>query len=246
MIRTILLLSVLFVDISSAKTSLKEAFLEGIKATLNVIEYEKAQASNPVFSGFCTAISSASHKVSLTISEEVKLESLALYFHLSPAMLASDRDDVPHKHILCLDTGSEMLELESSVRNIEKSYPRLKEYHIEIKMIPENYYYHVVPGIGRYGKAQQKEKKETPFIVETVQDSVDKDIYTRDTPVEATTEDILLEKSSLNKVYFISKAKSHREKVVFSSQNINIYDGGINRIYFIYKTVRGIKNDHLD
>jgi len=136
-----------------AQEPLKKAFSEGIKASIKVIEYEKSQIFVPIPKGYCASI--AGKEGQLSIWEEVKLESLALFFKLKPALFENDAC----KKVLCLTIAQSKEETLTRLKELTKLYPKLDEYITKVEILPTSSIHRVIPGVGEYFKDETEEIK---------------------------------------------------------------------------------------
>jgi len=137
-----------------ANNGLKKAFSEGIKASILVLEHEKSQALSPIPKGYCATISAKTGVLSL--DEEIKLESLALFLKYTPSLFETKKDTIHNKRVLCLVIAKEKEEAMRKLKEIGKLYPRLSEYITKVEILPAEQMYRIIPGIGRYHKDESK------------------------------------------------------------------------------------------
>jgi len=137
-----------------ADNGLKKAFSEGIQASIEVVEHEKSQALKPIPKGYCATISAKTGVLSL--EEEVKLESLALFLKYTPSMFETKIDDIHNKRILCLLIAKEKEVAMQKLKELGKLYPRLNEYITKVEILPAEQMYRIIPGVGRYYKDEHK------------------------------------------------------------------------------------------
>ena len=216
-----------------ANNDFKKAFLEGIEASLRVLSYEKTQALKPIDKGYCAKITTSVGK--LDIEESVKLESLALYFHLKPAMFERGKDNFLGRKFLCLDVDSQKENIIYRLKKVSKAYPKLKMYNIQIEPLPNTDIYRIVPVIGRYSQILFSVKKDSSISLDEdvapLMDEVKKPYEVKqitnltrlsktpqppqhpyNTPVQNSivtekNEKPLVSKSTLDKVFFIDNKK---------------------------------------
>ena len=130
-----------------ANDELKKAFSEGIKASVEVIKYEKSQALKSIPKGYCVTV--IGKNAPLDMWEQVKLESLALFLELSPSLLASVNND-KDKNILCLSITKEKKDAVIALKKISKHYQKINTYITKIDILPIKTMHRVIPGVGQY------------------------------------------------------------------------------------------------
>ncbi len=138
-----------------ANASLKKAFAAGIKTSMEVVKYEKSQALKPIPEGYCVAITGK--ETPLELWEEVKLESLAMFFELTPALLAPKSSTNSEDNILCLSISPDKKEAMKSLKKIAQKYPKIDEYITKVEILSSHAMHRVIPGVGAYFKDQSAE-----------------------------------------------------------------------------------------
>ena len=138
-----------------ANASLKNAFAAGIKTSMEVVKYEKSQALKPVPEGYCVAVTGK--ETPLELWEEVKLESLAMFFELSPALLAPKSSTNSEDNILCLSVNTEKKEALKALKKISQKYPKIDEYITKVEILSSHAMHRVIPAVGEYFKNQTEE-----------------------------------------------------------------------------------------
>jgi hypothetical protein len=174
-----------------AEPSLKKAFSEGIRASLKVVEYEKSQALKPIPKGYCATITGK--KTSLDMWEEVKLESLALFLNLKPALFEANIGNNKTKRVLCLVISEKKEESLEKLKEVAKLYPKLDEYVTKVEILPTLSMHRVIPGVGQYFKDRSEE-------VQKLREQMVPDALLVDKPVNGKI--VFLEKKEKNKVVF--------------------------------------------
>jgi len=137
-----------------ASVEVKKAFTEGIKASMEVVKYEKSQALKAVPQGYCVTV--VGKDAPLDMWEEVKLESLALFLELSPSLLASNKSDEAQK-VLCLSIDKEKKDAVNALEKISKHYPKIDTYITKVEILPTQTMHRVIPGVGAYFKDRSDE-----------------------------------------------------------------------------------------
>jgi len=191
-----------------ANASLKTAFSEGIKTSIEVVKYEKSQALKPIPQGYCVSITGKD--TGLDEWEEVKLESLALFLAFSPALLASEKDGDHTKRILCLSITPEKKEAIAALKKIGKQYPKIDEYLTKIEILSSHTMYRVIPGVGKYFKDRNDE-------------------------VDALKQKMQIDKPLSNRVVFLHKKK--KPKILFDSGSTRVVSSGLKNILYVEHTV---------
>lgn len=163
--------------------SLKEAFSEGLKASVKVMSHEKSQASLPIVDGYCLALE-AKHSY-IDAWEEIKFESLALVLGYKPALFEENAHRSTPKRILCLTVAKDKEKALEALTNIAKAYPKIARYHTRIKRLSKDDALHrVIPAIGQYIHAEMPysvaPEKPQNVILTTVE-SDENEVYTTNT-----------------------------------------------------------------
>jgi len=197
---------------SIAETPMKKAFSEGIKASIKVIEYEKAQALEPIPKGYCGAVTGKN--ATLNIWEEVKLESLALFLNLKPSLFEAKIDETHSKKVLCLVISDDKDESLAKLKEVEKLYPKLNEYITKVEILPTEQMHRIIPGVGEYFEDNSAEVKALKAQIKP------DDIYEK--PLKGQI--VLLEK---------------KNNVVFDNNNTKVIKSKIVDVLFIEHTVYG-------
>ena len=157
-----------FVSKLTAQTAVKTAFLEGIKASMKVVEYEKAQAHQPIPTGYCAAITGKIEPLALW--EQVKLESLALFFEFNPSLFAFTSDSGESQNVLCLRIAEDKAQILEDLQTLRTKYPKLDTYLTKVEVLPKKGIYRVIPGVGYEPPAPSiafaKAEKDAEAIVE--------------------------------------------------------------------------------
>jgi len=171
--------------------SLKEAFSEGLKASVKVMSHEKSQASLPIEDGYCLALE-AKHSY-IDAWEEIKFESLALVLGYKPALFEEDTRRSTPKRILCLTVAQDKEKALEALTNIAKAYPKIGRYHTPIKKLSKDDALHrVIPAIGQYMQAEMPynvaPEKPQSVILKTVENE-ENEVYSTST-VSVITSDI--------------------------------------------------------
>ena len=143
----VILLLTLSSTISVADEALKKAFSEGLKTSIEVVEYEALQMHNSIEAGFCAAITGKVEHLKLW--EEVKLESLALYFGYSPALFESTDVSGHTKRVLCLSVEKQKENVVEALEQMRTMYPKLNNYLTSVEALPTHGLYRMIPGIDR-------------------------------------------------------------------------------------------------
>lgn len=138
-----------------ANASLKKAFAAGIKTSMEVVKYEKSQALKPIPQGYCVSVTGK--EKALDIWQEVKLESLAMFFELSPALLAAKNSKASDDRVLCLSISPDKKEAMKSLNKIAQKYPKIDEYITKVEILSSHAMHRVIPGVGAYFKDQSDE-----------------------------------------------------------------------------------------
>ena len=184
--------------------NLKEAFSEGLKASMTVIEYEKKQANKAIPNGYCIALL---REKPLAVWESVKLESLALVLHYKPSFLEENKGDTVLKNLLCLSIEPNEEKAIEVLKEMKEQYPNLNQYITQIKVVTEKQHMHrAIPGIGKYIKESEKNmmvdtyiKKEKISILQSPEERI----------VFQTKEKKVVE-SPIDGVYFIEMKKDKK------------------------------------
>jgi len=149
-------LSIILLQINIyANSELKKAFSEGIKASIEVIKYEKSQALKTIPEGYCVTVTNTEN--SLNVWEEVKLESLALFLKLNPSLLGSKKKQEDEKRILCLSITKEKKEAIEALEKIKKLYPKIEKYITKVEILPTKILHRTIPGVGEYFENKDNE-----------------------------------------------------------------------------------------
>lgn len=135
-------------DTLLANESLKKAFTEGIKASVEVVKYEKAQALKDIPQGYCVTV--MGKDLPLDMWEEVKLESLALFLEFSPSLLASKKSGSETKRVLCLSITQKKDDAVAVLKKISSHYPKMDQYITKVEILPTKSMHRVIPGVGEY------------------------------------------------------------------------------------------------
>lgn len=131
-----------------ANEGLKKAFSEGIKASVEVVKHEKAQALKPIPKGYCVTV--MGKESPLDIWEEVKLESLALFLELSPSLLAFQKSSNTTERVLCLSIATKKEDALKALKKISKHYPKMDQYITKVEILSTKLMHRVIPGVGKY------------------------------------------------------------------------------------------------
>ena len=131
-----------------ANEGLKKAFSEGIKASVEVVKHEKAQALKPIPKGYCVTV--MGKESPLDLWEVVKLESLALFLEFSPSLLASKKSLNTSERVLCLSITTEKEDAIKALKKISKHYPKMDQYITKVEILPTKLMHRVIPGVGEY------------------------------------------------------------------------------------------------
>jgi len=155
----------LLVDPSFGNDAMKKAFSEGIKASVEVVKYEREQALKAIPEGYCVTVIGKDNP--LDMWEEVKLESLALFLKLDPSLLVSKNAGNNAKRILCLSIAKERQEADETLKKIGRYYPKIDEYITKVEILPSKAMHRIIPGVGKFYENKQNEievftKKLTP------------------------------------------------------------------------------------
>ena len=145
----------LFSQALLANDGLKKAFAEGIKASVDVVKYERSQALKAVPKGYCVTV--IGKDAPLDMWEEVKLESLALFLEMSPSLLAPKKATNNSKKVLCLSITEKKEDAVKALKKISKHYPKMGEYITKVEILPSGAMHRIIPGVGQYFRDRRDE-----------------------------------------------------------------------------------------
>ena len=191
-----------------ANTSLKTAFSEGIKTSMEVVKYEKSQALKPIPQGYCVTVTGKD--APLEPWQEVKLESLAMFFEFSPALLAPKKSTDSADRVLCLSISPEKKEAIKALKKITQKYPKIDEYITKVEILSSHSMYRVIPGVGEYFKDRHDE-------------------------IDALKQKMQIDKPLSNRVVFLHKKK--KPKILFDSGSTRVVSSGLKNILYVEHTV---------
>jgi hypothetical protein len=146
--KTWILIMSLFGNSLLASDGLKKAFAEGIKASVEVVKYEKSQTLKPIPKGYCATV--MGKDVPLDMWEEVKLESLALFLEFSPSLLASQKSPTTTERVLCLSISTKKEDAIKALKKIRSHYPKMNQYITKVEILSTKSMHRVIPGVGEY------------------------------------------------------------------------------------------------
>jgi len=181
---------ILFIALSSFlfSSNVKEAFMEGIKESIKVLNYEKSIQNKPVPSGYC--ISVKKNRDTFLDSEILKIESYALLVNLFPSYLKSN-----DKALLCVATRQSKEDIEQVYKKISKNFKRFTDYTLSIETIPPFDFHRELPALGIVSENYQV----TSRIINNEKQKQVKPVY--------KSENIKIFKSEFNNIFTIESIR---------------------------------------
>ncbi len=164
------ILSMLVTVSMSANREIKEAFIAGIKESIKVIEYERSLYSKPIMPSYCLELKAKNRL--LKHYEKIKMESLALYLGLNPALFRYKK-----RALLCLSVADNEDILQKDRVKIKREYPEIENYQLHTFPLSLIEIERILPIVGVMERVSQDTSKPRELILDEPVPTLSRTLY---------------------------------------------------------------------